>query len=359
MADELDRLVETLAGERDRLETILEGMDDAVLAFDAKQRITLVNAAAHDLLGLGEQPLGKTLLETVRTPALADLVDAAVSGRAGSTDVEIAGPRGKKVLAWASPLRATKGVVVVLHDVTEIRRLEAVRSDFVANVSHELRTPITVIRANVETLLDGAIDDPTHARAFASGILRNAERLSHLVSDLLDLSRIESRQWTLARDTIDLRTAALGAATALESQARDRDVDLSVDIDDGLSVVGDEKALDGVLVNLLDNAVKYTPCGGHVQVSARAAGERIRIEVRDDGPGIEARHRERIFERFYRVDKGRSRQLGGTGLGLAIVKHLVEAMHGDVGVEPAHPRGSVFWVELPTSPPSERGEDAR
>ena len=346
MADELDRMVEVLVEERDRFEIILDGMGDAVLALDSEQRVTLANSASLELLELDRSPVGQTLLETVRAPELVDLVDAVHTGDEEVEEFELPGHQGRRVFAWCTPLRAAEGTVIVMHDVTEMRRLESVRRDFVANVSHELRTPVTVIRANAETLLDGALEEPDQARQFTSGILRNAERLSRLVSDLLDLSRIESRQWKFESVPITVKDAVERAMDAVLTTAAQKKLELAVDLDIELQVLADEKALDEVLVNLLDNAVKYAAPQGLVEVSARSLGKDVRVEVRDDGPGIEERHRERLFERFYRVDTGRSREMGGTGLGLAIVKHLVEAMGGAVGFEPSPTGGSVFWLSL-------------
>jgi two-component system phosphate regulon sensor histidine kinase PhoR len=254
------------------------------------------------------------------------------------------------VLARATSLRGRGGVVVVMHDVTELRRLETVRRDFVANVSHELRTPVSVIRANAETLLDGGLEDAGRARGFVESLLRHAERLSGLVSDLLDIARIEAGRVNLDPKPLQLADVILRAAQTVEPNAQRKSIAVRSEVLPDLTIVADVRALEHVVLNLLDNAVKYTPAGGHVVVRARTEGRTVRVEVRDDGPGIEPRHRARIFERFYRVDPGRSRDMGGTGLGLSIVKNLTESMGGRVGVEPASPRGSIFWFTLPTDP---------
>ena len=230
-----------------------------------------------------------------------------------------------------------------------MRRLETVRRDFVANVSHELRTPVAVIRANAETLLAGAAADPAMAPRLIDGLHRNAERLARILADLLDLSRLDAGQYRLESAPVPLAAAVEGALTAVETSATARGVTVAVAIPTGLSIRGDSKALDQILVNLVDNAVKYTRAGGHVWIESRVDGEHVRTEVRDDGPGIADKHRERVFERFYRADPSRSREAGGTGLGLSIVKHLVESMDGSVGVEPNVPSGSTFWMRLPRS----------
>lgn len=342
---DLQRAVGTLAAERDRFDAVLQGLSEAVLALDAEQRVTLANPAALELLELSSSPVGSTLLEVIRVPAVAELAGAARAGRPGTTEFELLGTT-RSVLARATPLGSGRGTVLVLLDVSDVRRLEAVRRDFVANASHELRTPISVIRANAETLLDGALADPEHARPMLEALLRNADRMARVVSDLLDISRIESGGWELHPGAVDVAGLADVVVERLGSQAEARGLAVEVKAEPGTRVRADAKALDLVLSNLVENAVKYTDEGGHVEVDVAVAGDRVTIEVRDDGAGIEPRHRDRIFERFYRVDPGRSRAVGGTGLGLSIVRHLVEAMGGKVGMRPATPRGSIFWVEL-------------
>jgi len=350
IADELERTVSALAGERNRFEAVLESMNEAVIALDPDLHITLVNAAAMALLGLKAPPLGLALVETIRVPAVRDLVTHALSGQQVTGEFDLGGTHPLRVLARSAPLRITGGVVLVLHDVTELRRLETIRRDFVANVSHELRTPVSIIRANTETLLDGAAKDPDRAQRFLEAILRNAERLSDLVADLLDISRLEAGEYRPQPVPVSVREAvqrALGPVrTAIEAKGQT----LEVRIPDEASVLADGQALDQILFNLLDNAVKYAPDGSRIELRVAVGDNRVRIEVADDGPGIDPRHRERVFERFYRVDEGRSRERGGTGLGLSIVKHLTEAMEGKVGYEPASPHGSVFWITLPTVP---------
>jgi len=251
------------------------------------------------------------------------------------------------VLARVAAIPGRDGCILMLEDVTAMRRLETIRRDFVANVSHELRTPVSIIRANAETLIGGAKDDPRFSTKLIDGLHRNAERLARILTDLLDLSRLDAGQYRVEPVDVDVRGVAEQAIAALERTAGDRQVAVTLAAGDGLVVRADPKALDQVLVNLIDNAIKYSTTGGHAWVEAQPRGDRVRIEIRDDGPGIAPRHRDRIFERFYRVDPGRSREIGGTGLGLSIVKHLVESMGGQVGVDGNEPRGSTFWVELP------------
>ncbi len=334
-----------VAAEAEHLRSILLDMSVAVVVVDGDGRVTLANPAAVRLLGLEVPPLGRPLTEAVASPALAELAHGPTeAGRSREFTIDTAPPR--QVLGRSTPLSGSSGVVIAMQDVTERRRLETIRQDFVANVSHELRTPVSVIRANAETLQAGALNDPARARGFVEAILRNAERLTRLVADLLDLSRIEAGKYPLAIKPVGLREISGRAVEAIEQVARERQIAIANDVPVGVTVAADAKALEQVLLNLVDNAVKYTPEGGHVLVRALSAGTMLRVEVVDDGPGIAPELHGRVFERFYRVDPGRSREKGGTGLGLAIVKHLVDAMGGEVGLDPAAPHGSCFWLTL-------------
>ena len=344
MADELQHALSMLAGERDRLRTVLQGTTQAVLALDATQRLELINPAACALLGIDQDAKGRTLVEASRMTGLIEFADFA-KDEAVSKEFQLEG--GRVAMGWGNPLRATGGTVIVLHDITEMRRLEAVRRDFVANVSHELRTPVSVIQANAETLLDGALEDIEQATHFVEAVQRNAQRLSSLIRDLLDLARIEGGAYRMEPAEITLAAAARSAAEVLKNTAQQRKITLELPSDPGPPIRTDANALEQILVNLLDNAVKYSDEGGHVRVQSEPRGKMLRVTVMDDGPGISERHRSRVFERFYRVDPGRSRAAGGTGLGLAIVKHLVALLGGEVGVEAAPVRGAAFWFTLP------------
>lgn len=382
LAEELERTVARLGQERDRLETILRGTSEGVMALDADQKIRLVNAAAAHLLRLPDGVEGKPIYEVTRDP---DLLTLAERGASMSSTLEIVMSEGEQiVMGRADPLQATGGTVLVLHDVSEMRRLEKMRREFVANVSHELRTPISIIRANCETLLEGGAIDNERARLnFLKAIARNAERLERIVADLLDLARIEAGKQELAPRDISLRAIAERVVSLLARRAEERALELVIDISPQLRIYSDEKALDQILGNLVVNAVKYSDRPGSVWIRAyvdetpyqkpalvdavydsapmlpqggkgmddvqhaRELGRHLVVSVEDEGPGIPKPAQSRIFERFYRVDAGRSREVGGTGLGLSIVKHLAQLLGGHAGVEARNPRGSRFYFVIP------------
>ena len=340
LAEDAERSHRGLLRERELLSTVADGLTQGVIAVDDEHKIELLNDAARTMLGVQSSPVGEPLIEFVRVPEVFDLID---HDEAASAEVEL--QTGIKTLIRVAHKYGGTGRVLLLEDVTTVRKLETVRRDFVANVSHELRTPVAVIRANAETLLAGAKDDPVMAPKLIEGLHRNAERLARLLADLLDLSRLEAGQYRLELTSVPLRALAEQSIAALEPHTTRRDVTISIAVPPELAVKADAKALDQILVNLVDNGVKYTE--RNVWIEARSDGEGVRIEVRDDGSGIAAKHRERVFERFYRADPSRSREAGGTGLGLSIVKHLTESMDGEVGVEPNTPTGSIFWLRLP------------
>jgi two-component system, OmpR family, phosphate regulon sensor histidine kinase PhoR len=347
LAQGLERSLTDLRGERDLMSGVLDGMQEGVLLLGSGGRIDLVNPALREMLLLETDAVGRTLLEAIRHAELKELLDRAAQGTT-TGEIEIAGLRPRRLLVQAAPLRGgAGGLLAVFVDVTDMRRLESLRRDFVANVSHELRTPIAAVRSAAETLRSGAMAGPDGPH-FLGVVERNAERLERLVEDLLDLARIESREYKLTLEAVDLGPVFAQVLEANRARADARRVGLRASIATGLGPVrADRRALEQVLSNLVDNAVKYTHEDTVVMVAAEADGPAIRIAVRDAGPGIEARHLPRLFERFYRVDAGRSREQGGTGLGLSIVKHLCEAMGGTVGVESRVGLGTAFFAVLP------------
>jgi len=360
MRDELEQRVKTITTDRSRVLAILSSMVEGVVAVDSDERIVHMNAVAGSLLGVRpEEVAGKRLWEATRfqevNEALAQSMREATSVRG---EARLIGEKLDRVIEVnAAPLRGgdggTAGAVVVLHDVTELRRLEEVRREFVANVSHELKTPLTAIRGMVETLIDDAAIEPAKREHFLSRIHDQTLRLSALVTDLLTLSRVESRGSALERERFDLREIAAESARTVAPAMEERGLAFELSQPaEAVLVVGDRGALAQAVNNLLDNAVKYTPPGGRVRLSVARAGEMACVEVRDTGIGIEPREQERIFERFYRVDKGRSRDLGGTGLGLSIVRNVARVHGGRVSVDSAPGQGSVFSIFIPLPPVS-------
>ena len=348
---ELQDKIEDLAADEAQMRAMIAGMVEGVIAIDADNAITFSNRAAREFLSLTRDQAGDSIESLLQAPGLAALVERARSSdTAASTELDLNSPTGwRSLLVKAHRFAAVgrTGVVLVFEDVSELRKLERVRRDFVANVSHELKTPLTSIRGFVETLLDGALEDPDNNRRFLDKIDTNVRRLGSLVSDLLSLARIESADQAPSLIRIDWRAVTDACVRRQEAHARTKDIELDFEhLGDGAAVLGDEEALTQVVDNLLDNALKYTPRGGRVGVTLSTLETRMRLEVRDTGIGIPAKDLERIFERFYRVDKARSRELGGTGLGLSIVKHLVTSLEGEISVTSEVGEGSTFVIEL-------------
>ncbi len=326
---------------------LLAALPDAAALVGSDGLVRVANAAFEALASSG-RAAGLSTLELTRAAELAQAVRRGLEGTARKLEVELPGRR-RTFLAHVEPLLRGE-VLLLLRDVTEEKRAESIRRDFVANASHELRTPVATIRGAAETLLAGALDDPTAARHFVDVIARHADRLTRLTQDLLDLSRIEFGHWTMNPGQVEVAPLAQGVLDLHQDRAVEKSIQLASEVPEGLTVRADPRALEQVLVNLVDNAVKYTPERGRITLEASADGSRraVVLAVRDTGPGIERHHLPRLFERFYRVDPGRSREQGGTGLGLAIAKHLVQAQGGEMGVE-SGPEGSRFWVRLPSA----------
>lgn len=358
MAQRLQERLEDLEYERAKVGAILDGMVEGVIGVDGHDQILLLNERARAMLGLGPgRGERKPFLEVVRNADLHALLREA--RRAGEEvvsrrELRLPGPRERRVQVHALPLRLGAeevGAVMVLHDVTELRRLELVRTEFVANVSHELRTPLTAIQGYLETLQAGALEDHQHARRFLEIVARHTERLVRLLNDLTDLSNIELGRVALRLEPVSLAEVVESVLTIIRPRAESGGVALATELPSDLpAVLADHDRLAQILINLVDNAVKFTPTGGRVTVVAQPEpGERIEIAVRDTGIGIPPDDLPRITERFYRVDKARSRELGGTGLGLAIVKHLVLAHGGELGIESEVERGTTMRFTLPVA----------
>jgi two-component system phosphate regulon sensor histidine kinase PhoR len=353
-AAQLRDLVERLSLESARREAILSSMVEGVLAVDNELNVTFCNEAFARAVGARlPVPERLPLLELVRDPALLNLLSRVlVTGQLQRQRLQLAAADGRSFEVQAGLLEAKtrRGVIAILHDITDLERLERVRRDFVANVSHELRTPLAAIHGYAETLLGGALEDKENSRKFVEIIQAHAVRLNNIAADLLVLSELESGERLPSSERIPVREAVEAALRSVEPEARIRAVAVHRGEITAESVSGQRLRLEQALVNLLDNAIKFNRPGGEVRIEAGPAPEgKIRISVSDSGIGIPSEHLPRVFERFYRVDKARSRELGGTGLGLSIVKHVVERMGGSVSVESRLGKGSKFMIELPAA----------
>ncbi len=351
LAARVEETVGELSRDKGRLAAVLDQMAEGVVAVDAEGRILLVNPALSRLLGIdAAQARGRGHLESLRHHGLAELVGEVLRGGApAARELRLFSPEELVFDAHAAPLQQEgrpAGALVVLHDITRLRRLEQVRRDFVANVSHELRTPLSSIKGFAETLREGAIDDKKNRLGFLKTIEEQAVHLSQLVDDLLDLSSIESGHRPPKLAPTDLGALAADVSRRFAPVAAERGVTLAAAPDAPASALADAEQIRQVLANLVDNAIKYTESGGRVDITLEMREAEVVVSVRDTGLGIPESDQTRIFERFYRVDKSRSREAGGTGLGLAIVKHLVEAQGGRVWVESRQPGGSSFFFSL-------------
>jgi two-component system phosphate regulon sensor histidine kinase PhoR len=336
-----------------RMEAMLDGMIEGLVVLDSRGRIALANRAAETMFSFSRMMVGGTLLQAIRNHEVAAIAGRAAEGdNAIEQEVRLEGPKPRIVqvsaVALHAPTGAVTGAVLVFHDVTQLRRLEAMRQDFVANVSHELRTPLSLIKSAAETLIDGGRLDPAVSVRFLDIIDKHASRLTLLIDDLLLLARLDSGRVELQLMPVALREAAQDALDDAALIARTRGVTLANEVPAGIVAEADPERLRQVFANLIDNAIKYGRDQGRVVMRGRAVdGTRVEVSVRDDGAGIPPESLDRIFERFYRVDKARSREQGGTGLGLAIVKNVVQAHGGDVRVESKQGKGTEFVISLP------------
>jgi two-component system, OmpR family, phosphate regulon sensor histidine kinase PhoR len=358
MASQLDERLRTVQSQQNELEAVLASMVEGVLAFDRDERLLNLNAAAGRLLSIDpHQARGRSLPEAVRNSQLQQLVTKALASEAPvEGDLLISGAEERSLQAIAATLRNAEGsrigVLVVLHDVTRLLRLESLRREFVANVSHELKTPITLLQGFIETLQGGALNKPEDAQRFLDIMAKHAERLNAIIEDLLSLSRIEqdAERGQIVLEEGDLCEVLTSARNLCQAAADAKRIRLEAVCPAGLRARVNSRLLEQALVNLIDNAIKYSDPGTVVRLEGMAAGSEIVLAVQDQGPGIEAEHLPRLFERFYRVDKSRSRDAGGSGLGLAIVKHIVQAHGGTATVESKPGEGSTFSLHLPATP---------
>jgi two-component system phosphate regulon sensor histidine kinase PhoR len=355
MAAQLDSRINTIINQRNEFETVLSSMQEGVVAFDNKERIISMNQAAAVIFECDPaQCQDKNIQEVVRNLPLQQFIRHAISGREPEQEDIVLYQNGEKILNLkSSPLldagKDQIGTLVVINEVTQLRRLENMRKDFVANVSHEIKTPLTAIKGFVETLHQGSVDTPEEAERFLGIIQKHVDRLSSIIDDLLSLSRIEQED---ERQSIEFETKPIidifkSAMQICRSKADEKNIDIQIACGEPLESSFDSSLLEQAVVNLLDNAIKYSEPDSAIHLTADLSDSEVRIMVEDQGIGIAKKHLPRLFERFYRVDKARSRKLGGTGLGLAIVKHIAQAHGGQVTVKSTAGKGSTFTIHLP------------
>ncbi len=332
-------------------DALLAYCGNGVVILDHDENILSSNIAARYLFGIPvERMIGKSIREVSGSQALSDLVKRTKSSRTMQREeIVTTGINSSSLVVTVAPIedegKHTNRLLIVTHNITELRRLETVRRDFVANVSHELRNPLASIRGMAETLQDGALDDHSVSEHFLQTIITEAQRLTRIADDLLSLTHAESR--SPEKEFFLLSRLINHLKDRFETQARKSEIMLKVEVGESLEVFANYDQMEQVLINLLDNAIKYTPEGGEIRLTAERVASLVLCHVSDTGIGIQKKDLPRIFERFYRVDKARSRQSGGTGLGLAIVKHIVEAHNGTVGVESEYQKGTTFTFTLP------------
>jgi len=355
LSADLTRRIRMITAERNRLETTLASIVEGVVAVDQAGMLVQMNGAAARFLRANlRSDLGLPFTEVCTNREIAELVrNALTTQRFQKKEANV---EGVVLDCYAGPLSEGAGAVLVLHDITEVRRLEAVRRDFVANVSHELKTPLTAIKGYVETLLTGGLDDRENNLRFLRKVEGHANRLTALITDLLSLSRIESGEAVARREAVEVKEVLAASMARLAPGAEKKGVRFEMGLpEESLKILGDTEALNQIFDNLIDNAIKYTESGGRISALLSRQEGKVVLEVEDTGVGIPAEDLPRVFERFYRVDKARSRELGGTGLGLSIVRHLVQALDGEIRVRSSLGEGSVFTVVFPVHVPAEGG----
>ena len=351
MAQEIEAKIREIQKQNQHLAAIFNSMIEGVIVVDKTGCIVSVNHTIEKIFGItGKEAKGRLFLEAIRNNDIFEIITAVLKkGEPISKDLVLLWPVQKVFQVNASPVfenDTISGSLVVIHDMSEIRRLETMRRDFVANVSHELKTPLTSIKGFVETLLEGALEDRANSRHFLGIIKDHADRLDKLINDLLDLSHIESKEIRLEKKKFKMRELVEEVLFGFKTQLRKKNIACSNEVASELFVEADKDTIEQVLTNLIDNAAKFNKEAGTIKIYSQDLPHAVKISIEDSGQGIPAKDIPRIFERFYRVDKARSRELGGTGLGLSIVKHIVELHGGSVGVESTEGLGSQFWFTL-------------
>ena len=352
MAQAIEDKIKEVNSQNQELVAIFNSMVEGVIVTDNQGRIVTINPTVERIFSLSKTGVrNKLFLEAIRSTDIAEIVSSVLKdGKSITKESEILAPEHKILKLSASPIlehNSITGCVVVLHDITQIRKLETMRSDFIANVSHELKTPLTSIKGFVETLLEGALEDKKNSVSFLRIIKEHADRLNDMINDLLSLSYLEAREVKLDTEKINIKDLTDRVLSGFKSQQKKKSIEIINDISASISIKADTGKIEQVLTNLIDNAIKYNRDKGIIKLYSQDMGSSVKITVEDSGFGIPEKDIPRIFERFYRVDKARSRELGGTGLGLSIVKHIIELHKGSIGVDSTETVGSKFWFTLP------------
>ena len=354
LSERISLQMQSTEREGNQLKSIIESMREGVIVVSREEDLLLVNDAAKEMFAIDDAAIGRPYVETVRNPDLQRLISRMKQKKKSATqEISVLYPQERSYLVSVRVSPRYREIVVVIFDITEFKKLERIKADFVANVSHELRTPLTSIKGYIETLLDRSYDTDEEKKHFLEIMEENTDRLIAIASDLLVLSELESgeadpQDSRKGDEEIDIRETILRSVGSLDSLFSKKGVSLSLEIEDGMPPYRANRFLvERMLINLVENSAKYTPENGSVAVRASALNGTLRIEIEDNGIGIPPEHQERIFERFYRVDKNRSRDIGGTGLGLSIVKHIVIQHGGTIDVRSTEGEGSTFTIELP------------
>ena len=359
LADNLNKMavgigekIKDISSQSQQLRAIFNSMIEGVIVTDQAGRVISINYAVERIFKVNKGDVeGKILIEAVRNNDISEIISLIIKvGKPVSKEITLAYPVQRIFEVNATPIfhnNSISGCLAVIHDITELRRLETMRRDFVANVSHELKTPLTSIKGFVETLLNGALEDKENNRNFLKIIQDHTERLDNLVNDLLSLSHLESQEIKINKKEFSLVSQGKEVIAGFKSQIKGKGIEIINQLPQELMVDADKNRIEQVFVNLIDNAIKFNKAKGYVKIQSELSEDKIKIIIEDSGMGIPQRDIPRIFEKFYRVDKARSRELGGTGLGLSIVKHIIELHGGSVGVESTEGLGSKFWFILP------------
>lgn len=351
MSESLVSFIEQMSNESKQLRVILDSMIEGVMVLNEEGEIILTNSAFIEMFSLENSPIGFTSLEAIRNLHLQELIrEASFQKKSLEREIEIRSSILRQIRIYATPLKENekiKGSVLVFHDITSLRNLENLRKDFVANVSHELKTPLTAIKGYTETLIGGALRDEKNANKFLQIIHEHTDRLTHLLTDLLDLSKIESGQYSLRHENFSLQSLINELISTFSREIKSKEIVFEFVPKNVDPIFADRIALRQILSNLLENAIKYSNQKSTIILQAESDTQSTRFEIEDNGPGISPEHLPRIFERFYRTDSSRSRELGGTGLGLSIVKHLVQLHGGEISAESQLGKGSKFVFTIP------------